>query len=589
MNRGGRWAAWSVAVVVALVHLAAADRYGAFRNELYFIVCGRHPALGYVDQPPLVPLLAAITQFAGTHVWALRLPAVIAAVLLIPVTVSLAQLLGASTRAAWLCAVAAATSPLLVAMTAALSTSTFEPLDFTLIAYLVTRAIVRDDPRSFWWAGVVAGLAFEAKYGVIMWAVGLVVGLVLAGPRSVLRSRDLWIGLTIAVVIALPNVVWQLVHGLPFLELVRDDNAGNLTGTPAAFIFDQIFSVNVVLAPLWLTGIIAPFAMKRLSTARFLAIAFVVTAAIVMTTHGKNYYLAGAYPTMFAAGAAAFSAAPRIAIALWSLLATANAVLALPLVLPVMPPEGLKRMMDRMAFRPPPIERACIGAPIMCQLADEFGWPDLAQRVERVYDALPPDERAKAAILTSNYGEAAAIDVFGRDLPPALSGNNQYYLWGPRGYDGSAAIIVNTDAAKWSKLCDSARAVATFGESPYSMPYERGRQIVLCTGMHPSLADLWPRLKHYGVENLGDETFETLRAAQGQDGEVVGMAFGRNEGANLERRMTGVAHRLAREGLHEPLLAAQIVVFGFQKTVGKEDDERARLEIDRLRLLVRRL
>ena len=493
--------------MVALVHLAAADRYGAFRNELYFIVCGRHPAFGYVDQPPLVPFVAAATQFAGTHVWALRLPAVLAAVLLVPLTVAFAQLLGASTRAAWLAAVAAACSPLLIAMTAAVSTSTFEPLDFTAIAYLVVRAIVRNEPRAYWWAGAIAGLAFEAKYGVLMWVAGLAVGMVLAGPRTELRSRDLWIGAVIAVVIALPNVVWQVAHGLPFLELVRNDNSGNLTGSPPAFLIDQIFSVNIVLAPLWITGIIAPFASGRLAIARLVSIAFVVTAAIVVVTHGKNYYLAGAYPAMFAVGAAACSRLPRALIALWSVLVAANAALALPLVLPIIPPARLQRMMERMAFRPPPIERACLGAPLMCQLSDEFGWRGLAQRVGEVYATLPAAERTKAAIFASNYGEAAAIDVYGRDLPPALSGNNQYYLWGPRGFDGSVVIAVNVDPAIWSKFCDSARTVATFGDSRYSMPYERDRPIVLCRGMHPGLAQMWPNFKHYGVENLGTGPF----------------------------------------------------------------------------------
>jgi hypothetical protein len=123
-----------------------------------------------------------------------------------------------------------------------------------------------------------------------------------------------------------------------------------------------------------------------------------------------------------------------------------------------------------------------------------------------VYAALPPAERAKAAIFASNYGEAAAIDVYGRDLPPALSGNNQYYLWGPRGYEGSVIIGVNVDPAIWSKFCDSARVVATFGTSPYSMPYERNRPIVLCRGMHPPLPQLWPAFKHYGIENLGTAT-----------------------------------------------------------------------------------
>lgn len=504
MSKEARWAAWSVAAVVGLVHLAAADRYGAFRNELYFIVCGRHAAFGYVDQPPFVPLLAAMTQLAGTHVWALRLPAVIAAVLLVPLTVALAQLLGASTRAAWLAAIAAACSPLLIAMTAALSTSTFEPLDFVAIAYLVARAILRSEPKAYWWAGAVAGLAFETKYGVLMWCAGLAAGIVLAGPRALLRERDIWIGAGIAALIALPNAIWQAAHGLPFLELVRNDNAGNLTGSPAAFTVDQLFSVNVVLAPLWITGIVAPFVSARLKTARFLSIAFVVTAALVIASHGKNYYLAGAYPAMFAVGAAACTRLPRLLVALWSGLAAVNAALALPLVLPVMPPDGLQRMMSRMSFKPPPIERACLGAPIMCQMADQFGWRELAQRVGDVYAALPPADRAKAAIFASNYGEAAAIDVYGRDLPPALSGNNQYYLWGPRGYDGSVVIAVNVDPAVWSRFCDSARTVATFGDSPYALPYETGRPIVLCRGMHPPLARLWPNFKHYGVENLGE-------------------------------------------------------------------------------------
>lgn len=504
MSKGARWAAWSVAAVVGLVHLAAADRYGAFRNELYFIVCGRHPALGYVDQPPLVPLLAAATQFFGTHLWALRLPAVIAAVLLVPLTVALAQLLGASTRAAWLAAVAAAGSPLLIAMTAAVSTSTFEPLDFTAIAYLIARAILRDEPKAYWWAGVVAGLAFETKYGIVMWIAGIAVGIVLAGPRSIVRSRDAWIGAGIAALIALPNAAWQAAHGLPFLELVRNDNAGNLTGSPAAFTIDQIFSVNVVLAPLWITGIIAPFVSPRLKAARFLSITFLVTAALVIASHGKNYYLAGAYPAMFAVGAAACANLPRLLVAAWSLLAAVNAAFALPLVLPVASPEGLQRMMARMSIKPPPIERACLGAPIMCQMADQFGWRELAQRTGDVYAALPPAQRSNAAIFASNYGEAAAIDVYGKGLPPALSGNNQYYLWGPRGFDGSTVIAINVDPAIWSKFCDSARTVATFGDSPYAMPYETHRPIVLCRRMHPLLAAMWPNFKHYGVENLGE-------------------------------------------------------------------------------------
>jgi hypothetical protein len=313
----------------------------------------------------------------------------------------------------------------------------------------------------------------------------------------------LWIGIGIAAVIAAPNVAWQVAKGFPFLELVHNDNSGNFIGTPPEFVINQIFSVNVLLAPLWVTGIIAPFASARLAQFRFLAVTFVVTAVLIFLTHGKSYYMAGAYPTMFALGAAACTTLPRALIALWAVLTAANGALALPLVLPVLPPQRLQRMLDHMAFRPPPVEAAGIGAPLMQMLSDEFGWRELAHDVDSVYSGLPAFDRERAAIFASNYGEAAAVDVYDSNLPPALSGNNQYYLWGPRGYDGSVVIAVNVNPAKWSQICDSARVVAHFGTSPYAMPYERNRPIVVCIGMRPPLPQLWPIFKHYGIENLG--------------------------------------------------------------------------------------
>ena len=503
LTRGAQWAAWSIAVVVAIVHLAVAPQYGIFRNELYFIVCGRHPAFGYVDQPPLVPLLAALTQAAGVNAWLLRIPAVLAAVFLVPVTVVLAQLFGATTRGAWLAAIAAASATLVTAMTATLSTTTFEPIAFTAIVYFLARAALRDDPRSFWWAGLLVGAAFEARYGVLFWAIGLAGGMALAGPRAVFRSRDFWIGVLIAAILALPNVIWQIVHGLPFLELVRNDNTGNFTGSPIRFTIGQILSVNFLLAPLWIAGIVAPFVSARLAAYRFASIAFLFVAIVIVVTHGKSYYLAGAYPAMFALGAAACTRLPAILIAIWALLAAANGALALPLVLPVLPPERLERMLDNMSLRPPPVERAGIGAPLMQMLSDEFGWQELARDVENAYAALPPADRAKAAIFASNYGEAAAIDVYGKNLPPALSGNNQYYLWGPRGYDGSVVLGVDVAPAAFAAICKSVTVVARFGTSPYAMPYERNRPILLCRGMHPPLPQLWPAFKHYGIEMLG--------------------------------------------------------------------------------------
>ena len=499
MTRAGLWAACVVGTVVACIHLATAGRYDFFVNELYFIVCGRHPAFGYVDQPPLIPLLSALTQIGGTQVWLLRLPAVFAAVALVPLTVAFAQLLGARTRGAWLAAVAAAASPMLTAMTATFTTSALEPLAWTAIAYCVTRAVVKSEPRTWWWAGGLAGLAFEARYGVIVWLVALAIGLAATAQRSSLRSTGLAVGATIAVFLALPNAAWQLVHGLPFLDVIRNDNADNFTGTPLVFAIDQIFSINVLLAPLWATGIIAPFVSPRLARFRFLAIAFVVSAILVFLTHGKNYYLAAAYPAMFALGAAACSALPRVLIAIWCVLAAAEGALALPLVLPIYSPAKLKTTVEEMPIKLRPVEKASLGAPLTQVFSYEFGWRELAGSVESVFASLPPSDRAKAAIVTSTYGEAAAIDVFGAGLPPALSGNNQFYLWGPRGSDGALVIAVNVDPAVWSGWCDSLHVAARYGESIYVMPREHDRPIFVCRGMHPPLTQLWPQLKFYGI------------------------------------------------------------------------------------------
>jgi hypothetical protein len=240
--------------------------------------------------------------------------------------------------------------------------------------------------------------------------------------------------------------------------------------------------------------------MKRLARFRFVSIAFVVSVAIVFATHGKGYYLAGAYPAIFALGAAACTALTRPAVALWMVLTVGNAALALPFVLPVLEADSLDRYLSHAVLRPRPVEVAGIGAPLTQVFSDEFGWRELEQRVARVYRSLPAGERARAAILASNYGEAAAIDVYGvaDRLPPAISEQNQYYLWGPRGYDGSVVIAVNGKPEFWSRVCASSTTAATFGV-PYAMPYERDRAIVVCRGLPIPLPDAWARFKRYGL------------------------------------------------------------------------------------------
>jgi len=491
---------WAIAVLTGLLHLAFNGRYDIFRNELYYIVCGRHPAFGYADQPPLVPLIAAATQVFGVNVWLLRLPAALAAAALVPITARFARLLGGGGSACVIAALSVSISPALIALTQILTTATFEPLAWTVFAFLIAQAAVKHERRVLLWAGAVAGIALQAKYGIAFWIAGLGIGVLLFPGRALLASRYCWLGMALAAVIAAPSLVWQEWHGWPFLQVMKfhTDHHTNFTGTPIHYEIGQVFAMNLVLAPVWIAGLIAPFVVRDLRAARFIPVGYCIAAALIIAGSGKDYYLFPAYPALFAIGAVAIARVSRWVIVPWMSLATANTAFIAPVVFPILSPPALAAFLDKTHLRPKPDEIAAVGAPLTQVFSDELGWRDLEKAVARVYQSLPPEDRSRAAIVTSNYGEAAAIDVYGRadNLPPALSGQDQYYFWGPRGYDGAVVIHINGDVDRWRRNCASLEVVASFG-GPFVMPYENARPIFVCRGIRVGLKEAWPYFKRF--------------------------------------------------------------------------------------------
>jgi 4-amino-4-deoxy-L-arabinose transferase-like glycosyltransferase len=491
---------WSIAGVTLLVHLAVAGRYDFFRNELYFIICGRHPDFGYVDQPPLIPLLAAATQAFGEHLWLLRLPAVLAAAALVPVTAALARALGGGDRTGWIAGLAAALPPALIALTSTLGTPTLEPVIWTLISYLVLLADVRDDRRALLWAGLVAGVALEIKYSAAIWLLGLVIGMAASDARRLFARREFWMGALIALGLAGPSLIWQQIHGWPFLFIITHHQVedGIFLGSPLRFLIRQALGMNIALAPLWIAGLVAPFLVPALKPGRILAIASLVAGIAIYVAHGKNYYLFPVFPSLFAVGAAACSRLRAWMVAVWMTLAVLLTVPILPVVLPIYSPRHLERYLVRTHLAPPPEEAAAIGAPITHIFSDEFPWRDLERQVASVYHGLSLNEQAHTAVLASNYGEAAAVDVLGMAdrLPPTLSGQNQYFLWGTRGQDGHTLILVGRIASQLAGNCQSATMAGHFGD-PYAMPYERNQPIILCRNLKPSLGAQWSLLRRF--------------------------------------------------------------------------------------------
>ena len=485
------------------LHAAFAGRYDVFRDELYFIVCGRHPAFGYADQPPGVPLLAALFYGLGHSVWLLRLPATLAAGALVWLSARFARLLGGDNLAAAIAGVAAIIAPMMMGITATLNTTTFDPLAWTLIAWLLVMAVKTGDRTPLLWCGVVAGVNLEIKYALVFWFVSLVIGLAVTPERRLFRDKFLWLGMAIAAVIAVPSLIWQATHGMPFRELAAAAREKNTDTPPLAFLINQVLVMNPLLAPLWISGVVAPFFVARLKDVRFLSVAFVASLVLVLLTHGKDYYIAATYPAMFVVGAVALATwvkgrIGRVAIGGWGLAAVALSAVIAPMALPVLSIEGLKTYMQHFPLKPQQQEKSFEGTLLPQVFADQVGWHDYVNQVGAAWQKIPAADRATTSIKVENYGEAGALDVYGAPfgLPPALSGHNQYYLWGPRGQNPVNLLVVQNNPDRLAPYCQET-VILGQTQSPDAMSYENGKTIAWCKGLKMSVQKLWPELKNF--------------------------------------------------------------------------------------------
>ncbi|HTA54314.1 MAG TPA: glycosyltransferase family 39 protein [Candidatus Acidoferrales bacterium] len=495
----------AAALVTFVVHLIANPHYGFSRDELYFVICGFRPAWGYVDQPPVVPLLAAGSQLFGHSLFLLRaIPAFFAAAS-VYTTCALAAELGGGAFAEIFAGLVAAVTPALMDFGGKITTDTVGLWLWPLTALYVLRIVKGADPR--WWlaVGAIAGMALESKYSALFFAVAIVAGLLLAPQRRALATPWFAGGVMIATVIALPNFVWQAVHGFPMWTLLRDiDGLKNGFLSPPQYVVMQLLVTHPLLAPVWLIGLIT---LLRRRDARFLGIAYLLLIGLMIALHGKDYYPGNVYPIPIAAGAVTIEAWTRGRRFFWRPALAAYALVAgillVPLLMPVLP-ERTMSAYDRIAeskldreVNLARTDRRDIGN-LPPDWADMHGWRELATVVAGIYRALPPAQRAQAAILASNYGEAAAIDFFGSEygLPPVLSGHNQYWLWGTRGYSGNVLIDVHGDCDRDARLFRVHHVVARFS-NPWGRPFENGFPISICEGITTPLATVWPKLRTY--------------------------------------------------------------------------------------------
>ena len=495
-----------IAAVGFVLHMTFNNRYGYFRDEFDYIICGRHLAWGYVDQPPLVPALSRVfLAIFGESLRAVRLMPALAISATMILSGMIARELGGKGFAVVLTALAVLIAPIYLSNGSLLTSNCLEPLLWMGCVYFAILAVQREEPRFWLWFGVVAGIGMQEKYSIAVLAFSVVVGLLLTEQRRVFWNKWIWIGGAAAFLILLPNVLWNIAHDWPFVQLMRNikANGRDVVLSPWQYYAQQILIVHPFNAVLWITGVIALLLAARFRPYRFLGWAYLVANAVFVALKGKAYYLGPIYPVYLAAGAIVIDEAidrirqPWLKPAIAVVLLAGGAFLA-PVVVPVLPVDSFLAYMDKLPFKIPRSERSHARAALPQHYSDQFGWNEIVTGVVGAWNRIPPEERKDCGIFAQDYGQAGAIDFLGPKyrLPPALSGHQTWWLWGPRGYSGNCMIVLDDDQETLEKIWTNVEYVGRTPDNPYAL--EKDLTIFICRGLKQgTLVEFWPQLKKW--------------------------------------------------------------------------------------------
>ena len=452
--------AWQLLVPIALVSWigewlpGVLGPYGLFIDEFYYLACASHLAWGYVDHPPLsIAMLAAIRAVAGDSLLVVRfVPAAMAASVAIA-TGLLARRLGAGAFGQALAAIAMVTAGVPMVLFSFYSMNALDVLLWVLVFHVLVRIEQEEWSRGWLVFGAVLGLGLQNKHTILLLLFGLLAGMLLTPARRHLKSPWFGLGLVIAGLIVLPNVLWQVANGWPSLEFYRNaDQLKNNPIPPLEVLVMQILFMNPAAFVVWLVGLIFLLGKGGEGKFRHLAIAYVVLLTmLVVGQKSRPDRLTPMYPLLFAAGAAALEQLLRRRGFTWLRPVAIGVVVAgglvfVPVGLPLLPPSFVSDYGAKLGLVPQIEAGAGKRSPLPQWLSDRLEWQLFVDDVVEVVESLPETERARAAIVAPSYGHAGALQLLGRDrgLPPVYSGHNNYSLWGPPSDSVTTLIVVGS-------------------------------------------------------------------------------------------------------------------------------------------------
>jgi len=508
------FAALKLVITFALTLYTQHLGYGYFRDEFYYIACGRHLAWGYVDHGPIVAVQARLGEILfGDSLFGIRILSALAGAITIFLGGLVAWALGGRRPAQSLALIGLLVVPQYIGIDGFLSMNSCEPVFWTA-CLLAIAMLVRGSSPLKWWTlfGISAGVGLLNKPSMAFFLVALGLGLLVTPQRRLLFTRYAALAIALLLLIALPNLLWQIHNHWPTLEFLQNGRKGgkNTILNPLQFFLAQWTNMHPLAAFLWITGIVATLRAKSIANARWLGATYLIFYGIMNAMHAKDYYLEGIYPALFAAGAIAWEhrfAARRwvqqnriVAFPIYELTLIVTGILILPLSSPVLRPADWVRYTTAMHLHTQNTETASTG-PLPQFFADRFGWDEQVALVLQAYRSLTPEEQQRVCIFGADYGEAGAIDFLGPmqqpNLHPAMSGQNSYWTWGTHHCDPNIAIAIIPDTPEEIATKYTDVRIVGKGTNPYAMPFENRRTVYLMRGRRPSAPFHWEDERFY--------------------------------------------------------------------------------------------
>jgi Dolichyl-phosphate-mannose-protein mannosyltransferase len=472
----------AAAAVVAL-HLATNGTLGFHTDELYYIDCGLHPALGYVDFPPVVPLLARLeTDLLGISPWNLRILPTLLGGILVALSGAYVRRLGGSLRLQAIALLMAMAAPYFLGANWAFQTVTFDEVTWIVALYWFLSLVIDKRPRYWLYLGVTLGVGLEVKYTIVGLIVGVFVAVLLTPTlRHALRTRYPWIACAVTLLICSPNLAWQIVEGFPSLAYISNHQGSG--GGPLVYVIEIVVYLFFFL-PLWIAGLVSLF---RSPVLRPIGIACAVPLLLFLFV-GKSYYAVGTVPIALAQGLMAISRVNRVrlrsGLQIAAIIAAVLEFLALAqITLPITPPNRLH----------------ALGLDVKNELfADSVGWDDIAQEVTTIYSDLPDVQRQSTVIISAYYGVPGALHIYAdpNTRPVAVSPQLSDYYWLPTNLSATNALMVDYQPADVAWMC-TAPTIVAYLTVPYDVTgLEQGAPVTLCQ-LEAPLPSLWGRLRNF--------------------------------------------------------------------------------------------